>query len=391
MDLPNLIENQQRSYQWFLEEGMREVFRDIFPIKDFTENLSLEFLDYSLGNPPKSVDECRDRDMTYAMPLMVRLRLVCKEEGKVKDVKEQEIFMGDIPLMTEKGTFLVNGAERVVVSQLVCSPGCYFDVQMDPLGRSIYMGTVIPNRGAWLEFESDSTEAIFVRIDKTRKIPVTTLIKAMGYKNNAEIQEIFKNLQPILNTLNRDRTEREDDALIEIYRKLRPGDPPTVDTARQFLTSLFTDPKRYKLAKKLGLKIKCQKCGHLNEPGTLQCQSQKCKKQLEYSQILEKEEVVEAVRYMAKLMLGEPGYKADDIDHLGNRRVRSIGELLQNQFRIGLLRLERVVKERMTVQDVSTATPQNSINIRPVVAALKEFSDPASFHSLWIKPIVLQN
>ncbi len=381
MEMPNLIENQQRSYQWFLEEGMREVFHDIFPIKDFTENLSLEFLDYSLGDPPKSVDECRDRDMTYAMPLMVRLRLVCKEEGKVKDIKEQEIFMGDLPLMTDKGTFLVNGAERVVVTQLVRSPGCYFDLQLDPLGRSVYSGTIIPNRGAWLEFESDSSEAIYVRIDKTRKIPATTLIKALGYKNNAEIQELFKNLQPILNTLDRDRTEREDDALIEIYRKLRPGDPPTVDTARQFLTSLFTDPKRYnlakvgryKLAKKLGLKIKCQKCGHLNEPGVLQCQASKCKKDLEYSLTLEKEEVAEAVRYLAKLMMGEPGYKTDDIDHLGNRRVRSIGELLQNQFRIGLLRLERVVKERMTVQDVSTATPQNSVNIRPVVAALKEF------------------
>jgi DNA-directed RNA polymerase subunit beta len=381
LELPDLIENQRKSYDWFIKEGMREVFNDIFPIQDFTGNLTLEFLDYSFNDPPKSVDDCRERDMTYAMPLMVKLRLICKEEGKVKDIKEQEIFMGDIPVMTDKGTFIVNGAERVVVSQLVRSPGCYFDVSTDSLGRRIYLGTIIPNRGAWLEFETDAAECIYVRIDKTRKITATTLIKALGYKTNAEVQKVFQDAQPIINTLERDHTKTDEEALIEIYRRLRPGDPPTVDSARQFLTSLFTDPKRYnlakvgryKLAKKLGLKIKCQKCGWPNKPGALVCEAPKCKKPLVYEQTLDKSDIVEAVRYLTKLMHGEPGYKTDDIDHLGNRRVKSVGELLQNQFRIGLLRLERVVKERMTVQDISSATPQNSVNIRPVVAALKEF------------------
>lgn len=377
LEVPNLIEVQTNSYEWFVKEGIKEVFDDISQIQDFTGNLTLQFMEYSFGNSPATVEECRERDMTYAMPLKVKVRLTFKADGVVKEVKEQEIFMGDIPLMTEKGTFVINGAERAIVSQLVRSPGVYYDSQEDAAGRKIYSATVIPNRGAWLELEMDVNEVITVRIDKTRKLPVTILIRSLGYKTDKEILNLFKKANPIVVTLEKDHVETEEDALIEIYRRLRPGDPPTVESARTFLNALFFDAKRYnlakvgryKLAKKLILPIPCHKCGSHNSPGKLECQ--KCKKPLIYLQTLTREDIVETVRYLVKIAADEG--KIDDIDHLGNRRVRSVGELLQNQFRIGLLRLERVVRERMSVQDLDTATPQNLINIRPVVAAIKEF------------------
>ncbi|AFM39548.1 DNA-directed RNA polymerase subunit beta [Desulfosporosinus acidiphilus SJ4] len=352
LDMPNLIEIQQNSYRWFLDEGLRDMFRDISPIQDFTGNLVLEFIDYSLGEPKYQVEECKERDVTFAAPLRVKVRLINKETG---EVKEQEVFMGDFPLMTDKGTFIINGAERVIVSQLVRSPGVYYAEQIDPSGKKLYGATVIPNRGAWLEFESDINDNIFVRVDRTRKLPGTVLIRALGYSSNGQILELFNDNEYIRATLERDNSESTEEALVEIYKRLRPGEPPTVDSARSLLEALFFDAKRYDLAKvgryklnkKLGLDIPME-VRHLTRG-----------------------DIVASIQRMLDLMDGE-GYK-DDIDHLGNRRLRSVGELLQNQFRIGLSRMERVVRERMTIQDVEVITPQVLINIRPVVAAIKEF------------------
>ncbi len=352
LDMPNLIEIQQNSYQWFLDEGLREMFRDISPIQDFTGNLVLEFIDYSLGEPKYDVEECKERDVTYAAPLRVKVRLINKETG---EVKEQEVFMGDFPLMTTKGTFIINGAERVIVSQLVRSPGVYYSESIDPSGKKVFGATVIPNRGAWLEFETDVNDNIFVRVDRTRKLPATVLIRALGYATNGQIAELFDDNEHIRITLERDNTESAEEALVEIYKRLRPGEPPTVDSARSLLEALFFDPKRYDLAK-VG-RYKLNKKLNLNVPSDVHH--------------LTKEDIVASLRQMLALMSGE-GYK-DDIDHLGNRRLRSVGELLQNQFRIGLSRMERVVRERMTIQDVDVITPQVLINIRPVVAAIKEF------------------
>lgn len=245
LDLPNLIEVQRNSYEWFLQEGLREVFHDISPIQDFTGNLVLEFLDYTLGEPKYSVEECKERDVTYAAPLRVKVRLINKETG---EVKEQEVFMGDFPLMTSKGTFIINGAERVIVSQLVRSPGVYFADAIDTSGKRLITSTVIPNRGAWLEFETDVNDHIFVRIDRTRKIPATVLIRALGYGSNAMIAELFENDKFVQETLTRDNTDSEEEALVEIYKRLRPGEPPTVESARSLLNTLFFDPKRYDLA-----------------------------------------------------------------------------------------------------------------------------------------------
>ncbi|MDQ7094097.1 DNA-directed RNA polymerase subunit beta [Desulfosporosinus sp. PR] len=352
LDMPNLIEIQQNSYRWFLDEGLRDMFRDISPIQDFTGNLVLEFIDYSLGEAKYQVEECKERDVTFAAPLRVKVRLINKETG---EVKEQEVFMGDFPLMTDKGTFIINGAERVIVSQLVRSPGVYYAEQIDPSGKKLYGATVIPNRGAWLEFESDINDNIFVRVDRTRKLPGTVLIRALGYSSNGQILELFKDNEYIRATLERDNSESTEEALVEIYKRLRPGEPPTVDSARSLLEALFFDAKRYDLAKvgryklnkKLGLDIPME-VRHLTRG-----------------------DIVASIQRMLALMEGE-GHK-DDIDHLGNRRLRSVGELLQNQFRIGLSRMERVVRERMTIQDVEVITPQVLINIRPVVAAIKEF------------------
>lgn len=352
LELPNLIEIQQNSYEWFLREGLREMFRDISPIQDFTGNLILEFVDYSLGEPKYSVDDCKERDVTFAAPLRVKVRLINKETG---EVKEQEVFMGDFPLMTEKGTFIINGAERVIVSQLVRSPGVYYADQIDPSGRRLYNATIIPNRGAWLEFESDANDNIFVRIDRTRKLPATVLVRALGYGSDSRILELFNDDPKIRTTLERDNTDTEEEALVEIYKRLRPGEPPTVESARSLLETLFFDPKRYDLANvgryKLNKKLKIDIDIEVRN--------------------LTKEDIIASLARMLELV--ESQAKGDDIDHLGNRRLRSVGELLQNQFRIGLSRMERVVRERMTIQDVDVITPQVLINIRPVVAAIKEF------------------
>lgn len=352
LEMPNLIEIQQNSYEWFLKEGLREMFYDISPIQDFTGNLILEFVDYTLGEPKYDVEECKERDVTFAAPLRVKVRLINKETG---EVKEQEVFMGDFPLMTEKGTFIINGAERVIVSQLVRSPGVYYAEQIDPSGKKIYNATIIPNRGAWLEFETDVNDNIFVRIDRTRKLPATVLIRALGYGSNAKVLELFGDDERIRATLERDNTDSEEEALVEIYKRLRPGEPPTVESARSLLSTLFFDPKRYDLASvgryKLNKKLKVNVEPEIRN--------------------LTKEDITATVARLLKLMDGEG--RADDIDHLGNRRLRSVGELLQNQFRIGLSRMERVVRERMTIQDVDVITPQVLINIRPVVAAIKEF------------------
>ncbi|NMA68293.1 MAG: DNA-directed RNA polymerase subunit beta, partial [Desulfitobacterium sp.] len=352
LDMPNLIEIQQNSYRWFLDEGLREMFRDISPIQDFTGNLVLEFIDYSLGEPKYEVEECKERDVTYAAPLRVKVRLINKETG---EVKEQEVFMGDFPLMTNKGTFIINGAERVIVSQLVRSPGVYYSESIDPSGKKVYGATIIPNRGAWLEFETDANENIFVRVDRTRKLPATVLIRALGYATNGQILELFDDNEFIRITLERDSTESTEEGLVEIYKRLRPGEPPTVESARSLLETLFFEAKRYDLAK-VG-RYKLNKKLNLDVPDDILH--------------LTKEDIVSVVKHLLALMGGEG--KKDDIDHLGNRRLRSVGELLQNQFRIGLSRMERVVRERMTIQDVDVITPQVLINIRPVVAAIKEF------------------
>jgi len=352
LEMPNLIELQQNSYDWFLKEGLREMFYDISPIQDFTGNLILEFVDYTLGDPKYTVEDCKERDVTYAAPLRVKVRLINKETG---EVKEQEVFMGDFPLMTEKGTFIINGAERVIVSQLVRSPGVYYAEQIDTSGKRLYSATIIPNRGAWLEFETDVNDNLFVRIDRTRKLPATVLVRALGYGTDAKVLELFGDDERIRATLERDNTDSEEEGLVEIYKRLRPGEPPTVESARSLLETLFFDPKRYDLAGvgryKLNKKLKLNVAPEIRN--------------------LTPKDITSTVGYLLKLMDGEG--RVDDIDHLGNRRLRSVGELLQNQFRIGLSRMERVVRERMTIQDVDVITPQVLINIRPVVAAIKEF------------------
>ncbi|MDI3519612.1 MULTISPECIES: DNA-directed RNA polymerase subunit beta [Caldanaerobacter] len=460
LEIPDLIEVQKKSYQWFLEEGLKEVFQEISPIESFTGNLALEFVDYRLENNPKySVEECKDRDTTYAAPLKVKVRLTNRETG---EIKESEVFMGDLPLMTDKGTFIINGAERVIVSQLVRSPGVYYDQQFDKFGKKLIFATVIPNRGAWLEYEEDSNDVIYVRIDRTRKVPITVLLRAIGYNTDIQILDLLGEEEKLKATLDKDTTKSEEEALIEIYKRLRPGEPPTVESARSLFNALFFDPKRYDLAKvgrykfnkKLALKARIanhksakrivnpitgevlveegekitrekaeeiQNCG-INEveilvdgkvvkvvgnntvdinkyPMPYDVSSLNIKELVNVRVLREildnfsdeeavlneiknrmdelvpkhitKDDIVATISYQLNLTHGV-GF-VDDIDHLGNRRVRSVGELLQNQFRIGLARLERVVKERMTIQDVNEVTPQNLINIRPVVAAIREF------------------
>ncbi|MFA6808005.1 MAG: DNA-directed RNA polymerase subunit beta, partial [Eubacteriales bacterium] len=352
LEMPNLIEIQQDSYKWFMAEGLREMFRDISPIQDFTGNLVLDFIDYSLGEPKYEVEECKERDVTFAAPLKVKVRLLNKETG---ELKEQEVFMGDFPLMTDKGTFIINGAERVIVSQLVRSPGVYYSITLDASGKNLYGATIIPNRGAWLEFDTDINDALFVRVDRTRKLPATVLIRALGYSSNGQILELLNDNENIRLTLEKDNTESTEEALVEIYKRLRPGEPPTVESARSLLESLFFDPRRYDLAK-VG-RYKLNKKLEQDIPTEVRN--------------LTREDIIASVTRLLRIISGD-GHK-DDIDHLGNRRLRSVGELLQNQFRIGLSRMERVVRERMTIQDVEGITPQVLINIRPVVAAIKEF------------------
>ena len=417
--MPNLIEIQKNSYDWFLKEGLQEIFYDVSPIQDFTGNLVLSFENFNLGEAKYDVEECKERDVTYAAPLRVGVRLINRETG---EIKEQEVFMGDFPLMTDNGTFIINGAERVIVSQLVRSPGAYYGETIDTSGKKLFNATVIPNRGAWLELETDANDVISVRVDRTRKLPVTVLIRALGYASDATISELFGDDVRIRATLERDNTASREEALVEIYKRLRPGEPPTVDNATQLLESLFFDPKRYdlatvgryKLTKKLGWKrrllgktlyqpIVDKETGEIilqadivldeeilenldekavfgeNEVIEVKVKNKDgeavkmlCTPTLPYAhRTITREDVIASISYLLNLM---DGYgNTDDIDHLGNRRLRSVGELLQNQFRIGLSRMERVVKERMTIQDVDIITPQALINIRPVVAAIKEF------------------
>jgi DNA-directed RNA polymerase subunit beta len=460
LDMPNLIEVQKNSYKWFLEEGLREVFRDVSPIQDYTGNLILEFPDYKLedDNPKYSVEECKERDTTYSAPLKVKVRLINKETG---EVKEQEIFMGDFPLMTDNGTFVINGAERVIVSQLVRSPGMYYSKKLDKTGKQLFSATVIPNRGAWLEYETDSNDVMYVRIDRTRKLPITVLLRALGYGTDLQITELLGDDERIMATIQKDNAKTQDEGLIEIYKRLRPGEPPTVESATTLLNSLFFDPKRYDLAKfgrfkfnkKLSLMSRIsgqrsadkvihpetgeilvdedelidrakaeaiQNAGinsvYINTEGkririigngtvdlkafvdfditdtgiTEKVRFETLKKLMEenkdpealHKAILDNvdslvpkyitvEDIISSVNYLIHLNYGIGD--DDDIDHLGNRRLRCVGELLQNQFRIGLARMERVVRERMTIQDIDIVTPQALINIRPVAAAIKEF------------------
>jgi len=353
MEMPNLIEVQTNSYKWFLDQGLKEMFQDISPICDFAGNLQLEFIDYSLGEPKFDEEECKERDATYCAPLRVKVRLIIADTG---EVKEQEVFMGDFPLMTDKGTFVINGAERVIVSQLVRSPGVYYGKETDPTtGKVVYNATVIPNRGAWLELETDSSDNVHVRIDRNRRLPVVIFLKALGYDTAKKITDVFGEDERLMTAIDRDHTEGQDAALIEIYKKLRPGEPPTIDSAKSLLHALFFDPKRYDLAK-VG-RYKLNKKLHLDIDS--------------HTYNLTNEDIIEAIKGFLAVCRGEGD--TDDIDHLGNRRIRSVGELLQNQFRIGLSRMERVVRERMTIQDMDAVTPQALINIRPVVAAIKEF------------------
>ena len=459
-EMPNLIEVQLDSYQWFLREGLHEVFDDVNPISNFTGNLVLEFVDYKLDmdNIKYSVEECKERDATYAAPLKVSVRLQNNETG---EIKEQEVFMGDFPLMTEQGTFIINGAERVIVSQLVRLPGVYYSYSRDKSGKKLFSSTVIPNRGAWLEYETDSNDVIYVRIDKTRKLPITILGRAMGFGSDQELLDYFGEEERFKATIEKDNTKTKEEALLEIYKRLRPGEPPTVDSAVSLIDSLFFDAKRYDLSrvgrykfnKKLALNLRIANQIAANDiinpsTGEIMVESgQKIsrtiaeeirnvginsvdvlvedrvirvignnfvditkhvdfdvtdlniKEYVHYPTLREildnysdedsiKEEIKKNInKLIPKHIIRDDifatisyeiglayniGY-VDDIDHLGNRRIRSVGELLQNQFRIGLSRMERVVKERMTIQDQEAITPQMLINIRPVAAAIKEF------------------
>ncbi|MCI8341753.1 MAG: DNA-directed RNA polymerase subunit beta [Firmicutes bacterium] len=463
LDMPNLIEVQKVSYDWFLKEGLKEAFEDISPITDFSGNLVLEFTDFSLDSEPKySIEECKERDATYAAPLKIKARLNNRE---LDEIKEQELFMGDFPLMTDTGTFVINGAERVIVSQLVRSPGIYYASEFDKVGKKLLSATVIPNRGAWLEYETDSNDIFYVRVDRTRKVPVTVLIRALGFGTDNEIIQMFGEEPKIVATIAKDPSKSYEEGLVEIYKKLRPGEPPTVESSETLLRGMFFDPKRYDLAKvgrykfnkKLSLAnringailsenvvdpltgevvaekgehLTAEKCDTIQNSGVgyvmIETEEERAFKVLtnqmvsiepyisefgltaadvnikekvyfsELKKILDEfataEEVKIAVKERHSLLIPKHitiqdimasinyvmqldyGYgNVDDIDHLGNRRIRCVGELLQNQFRIGLSRMERVVRERMTIQDLADVTPQGLINVRPVTAAIKEF------------------
>ena len=461
LEMPNLIEIQKDSYQWFLDEGLKEVFDDISPIADFAGHLSLEFVDFTLckDDIKYTIEECKERDATYAAPLKVKVRLCNKDKD---EINEHEIFMGDLPLMTDTGSFVINGAERVIVSQLVRSPGIYYGIDHDKIGKELYSCTVIPNRGAWLEYETDSNDVFYVRVDRTRKVPVTVLIRALGYGTNAEIIDLFGEEPKLLASFGKDTSDNYQDGLLELYKKIRPGEPLSVDSAESLLNGMFFDPRRYDLAKvgrykfnkKLHMKnrivgqipsedIVDTSTGEiLAEAGKAITKDQAIAIQnaaipyvwiqteervekvlsnlmvdlsayvtfnpeevgiteLVYYPVLKeilekagddeeelkaelrrnihelvpkcitKEDILASINYNMHLEYGI-GVK-DDIDHLGNRRIRAVGELLQNQYRIGLSRMERVVRERMTTQDIDGITPQSLINIKPVTAAVKEF------------------
>ena len=469
LQMPNLIEVQKNSYKQFLDEGLKEVFKDISSISDYQDNLVLDFIDYHLDDKPKyTIEECKERDATYAAPLRVRASLLNKETG---EVKEQDIFMGDFPLMTESGTFIINGAERVIVSQLVRSQGVYYGAEHDKSGKQLFTATVIPNRGAWLEYETDSNDVYNVRIDKNRKLPVTTFVRALGLSSNDEILEMFGSDPLILSTLEKDSTVNLEEALLEVYRKLRPGEPPTVESAQGHIDALFFDPRRYdlskvgrykynkklaiaprilgrtaarpvidpltgelladagdvfarELAERIGkagvdtvylkddadgeIKVFSNGMVDIHDFVGFDCSELGVNEKVRFvvlREILEncatddekktqivarhdelipkhiiKDDIFASINYLCGL--GRGVGTVDDIDHLGNRRIRSVGELLQNQFRIGFSRMERVIRERMATQaqDMDVITPQALINIRPVVASIKEFfgSSPLS-------------
>ena len=462
LEMPNLIEVQKDSYQWFLDKGLKEVFDDISPIADYNGHLSLEFVDFTLceEDAKYTIDECKERDATYAAPLKVRVRLYNKETD---EINEHEIFMGDLPLMTRTGTFVINGAERVIVSQLVRSPGIYYAIAHDKLGKKLYSSTVIPNRGAWLEYETDSNDVFYVRVDRTRKVPITVLIRALGIGTNPEIIELFGEEPKIMASFEKDAATNYQEGLLELYKKIRPGEPLAVDSAESLITSMFFDPRRYDLAKvgrykfNKKLLLKNRISGHvlaedavspitgevIAEAGTKVTREiadriqngavpyvwidrpeeernvkvlsnmmvdlttyvdvvpkevgitelvyyPALKKILDENESLEdikeairknvselvpkhitKEDIFASINYNMHLEWGIGN--DDDIDHLGNRRIRAVGELLQNQYRIGLSRMERVVRERMTTQDQEGISPQSLINIKPVTAAVKEF------------------
>jgi DNA-directed RNA polymerase subunit beta len=442
LELPNLIEIQTDSYKWFLETGIKEMFKDISPIEDHTGNLSLEFYDYELHEPKYSVSEARAHDANYSAPIYVKLRLINQETGEIKD---QEVFFGDFPLMTDMGTFIINGAERVIVSQLVRSPGVYFHNKMDKNGKESFGNTLIPNRGAWLEYETDAKDISYVRIDRTRKIPLTVLVRALGFGSDDQILEIFGDNESLRLTMEKDvhknaSDSRTEEALKDVYERLRPGEPKTADSSRNLLNARFFDPRRYDMApvgrykvnKKLNIKTRLlnqilaetlvdpetgeiiaekgteldrgvmerlspyldnglnqvtlypSDDGVVTVPVLMQVVKVYSKKDPEkIINVIGNAEIADEIKHLTTadifasmnyfFNLSEGLGTTDDIDHLGNRRIRSVGELLQNQFRIGLSRMERVVRERMSIQDVSTITPQQLINIRPVVAAIKEF------------------
>ncbi|MGN1130372.1 MAG: DNA-directed RNA polymerase subunit beta, partial [Ruminococcus sp.] len=470
INMPNLIEVQKKSYQWFLEEGLKEVFRDVSGITDYTGNFVLDFLDYELdvNNPNYSVIECKERDATYSAPLRVRARLLNKETG---EIKENNVFMGDFPLMTDSGTFVINGAERVIVSQLVRSPGVYYKMEHDKTGKELFSSTVIPNRGAWLEYENDVNDVFYVHIDKNRKVPITAFIRALGLGTDAEILEFFGDDARIKATIERDQTKSVEEGMIEVYKKLRPSEPPTIESAQTHINNLFFDPHRYDMSrvgrykynKKLGisgriagktlaqpianprtgevmanrgdvvgraLAVEIENAGvnvafvqqgdkvvKVISNGMVDIKSYvdfDAKEECEINEnvvfsvlceILDSAENTEQLKEMLRERrtelipnhitvddifatinymncLAEGVGTTDDIDHLGNRRIRCVGELLQNQFRIGFSRLDRVIHERMTLQnqDAETMTPNTLINIRPVTAAIREFfgSSPLS-------------
>jgi DNA-directed RNA polymerase subunit beta len=366
-EIPNLIELQLDSFAWFVDKGLRELFDEISPIKDFTGKvMELQFLDYEFGTPKYSEEECRTKDLTFSKPLYVNVELLIKETG---EIQRQRVYMGDYPWMTDQGTFVINGAERVVVSQLVRSPGVYYSEVEDPAsGRMLFSAKVIPNRGAWLEFETNNKDQLWVKVDRKRKIAATTLLRAVGYEQNDEIAAVFGSvdIDPehpyIANTLDKDLTHTQAEALIEVYKKLRPGDPPTGDNARQLVESLFFNFRRYDLGRVGRYKFNKKLDAVASRLGVELPREQRT---------ITREDIAAIVGHLIECNRGL--HPKDDIDHLGNRRIRANGELIQNAFRIGLLRMERVVRERMTIQELDKATPNALINIRPVVAAMKEF------------------
>ena len=354
MELPNLISVQRESFERFKDEGLREAFKESSPIQSQNHVLEVTFGEHQFGDPAHTVEECREKDMTYQAPLLTDVRLTNKETG---EIKEQLVFMGDFPMMTDQGTFIINGTERIVVSQLVRSPGVYYSSEMDS-GKQIYKAQIIPSRGAWLEFEVDKRDQLMVSIDRKRKQSATMFLRALGIAvTNGDIIELLGNSDVIKRTLERDTALTREDALIEIYRRLRPGEPPTVDASRSLLEGLLFNPQRYDLARVGRYKV--------NKKLNLTTE--------EEVTVLTDEDIVATLRYLLSLAAGEQGFKVDDIDHFGNRRIRTVGELVANQFRIGMSRMERVVRERMSSQDIDEITPQSLINIRPIVASIKEF------------------